>query len=109
MHVNVIRHFLFSEMRKFCAICWTHFVDTALVVVAIKKLAGAAFVHPVAGRPLFVQPFFFEGFYRHSKMSRYTLHVLKSKCWRHCPATIRTCKAIGLGPNFFVYGIKKCI
>ena len=49
VYMNVVHHFLFSQMREFGTICRANFIDRAFIIVAVEELAGTTFIHPIAG------------------------------------------------------------
>ena len=65
--MHIIYHPALGMVWKARAVAGAHFIDAALIVFEVKKLAGLRFIHPVA-LAVFVQPFFAECFGRHPQV-----------------------------------------
>lgn len=106
VHMHVVRHFLFGEMRELRAVLRTNFIDRTFIGLKVKELAGCVHIHPFAFF-VFVQPFFFELFYRHPEMLRDALQVFERVGWRHVAAAVGTGQAIRFLPHLPVNGLCK--
>ena len=65
VHMYIINHLPFIQVRKSCTIRGTDLVDTAFIVLKVQKLAGLLFIVPVLVLLVKNQPFRFKLFRRH--------------------------------------------
>ncbi len=101
VHMHVVGHRFFGQMRELCTIGRANRIDAALVRLKIEKLTRSAFVHPFS-LPVFEQPFCLEFFYGHVQMFGDALQVFECIGRRHVAAAVGARQAIDLLPHFFI-------
>lgn len=108
VHMHIIGHWFFGEMRKLRTIGRTNRVDRTQIGLAVEELTRRTFIHPLT-LPVLKQPFFLELPDGHVQMFGYPLQVFKRVGRRHVAAAIRTAKAINFLPYFLINDIGKKI
>jgi len=63
--VHIVDHFCLRKMRESCAISWPNLVNRTHIGVKVEKLARSAFIQPIAGTALLIQPLIFKLLHRH--------------------------------------------
>ena len=103
MHMHIVGHFLFGEMRESCAIIRADSVYAAHIGRQVEELAWLLPVHPVLIFFIEEQPFLFKLLRRHIEMRRYTPDIFSIKSRAHGFAAIGAAKAICFLPYFRVH------
>ena len=101
VHVYIIFHLLFRQVRKSGAVNGPYCIDAAHIGLKIQELAGLFHIHPVADL-IQVQVFLFEFIHRHVEVGGDADEVFFGKSGAHRFAAVGTGEAIHILPNFFV-------
>lgn len=101
MHMHVVLHFLFGEVRKSCAIYRSDFIDAAHICFEIQKLTRLLYIHPIPPF-VFVQVFFFEGIRCGAQMGGDSFDIRWCKGWRHGFAAVGAGEAVHFLPYLFI-------
>lgn len=108
VHMQVIGHRFFGEVRKFSTISRTNGIDAAKIGFQVKELAGSRFVYPFPF-PVFQKPFLPEPAQGQTQVPGNSFLVLVGIGRGHVAATVGTGKAVRFFPYFPLNGIRHLI